>query len=194
MPLFIYLFYSWFCFVWGVLFACAEGIRRDELSIGLIRVIRWCFSLFELPTTVRMLPRQYLFQSWWNFRSHQTQLSIPASLCTESMVLHNIFQDFPHTHTVLLQQGIEQHAPCVPLKAGIGKRVLSSELRSTISQSCRWLCAGPWDQRPAGAQRELQDGSLRLYQFALCMLPSPPSLTFDALLWIILIIQLFQFS
>lgn len=96
MPLFIYLFYSWFYFVWGVL--CAEGIRRDELLIVLIQIIRWCFSLFELPTTVRMLPRQYLFQSWWNFRSHQTQLSIPASLCTESMVLHNIFQDFSPLH------------------------------------------------------------------------------------------------
>lgn len=31
---------------------CVDGIRRDELVMGLIRVIRWCFSLFELPTTL----------------------------------------------------------------------------------------------------------------------------------------------
>lgn len=36
------------------------------------------------------------------------------------MVLHKIFSGFA-PYTVLLQQGREQHAPCVPLKAGIGK-------------------------------------------------------------------------
>lgn len=57
--LFIYFIPVWFLgvffnFVWE--FSCVEGTGRDELFVGLTGVIRQCLSLFELPTTVRMLP------------------------------------------------------------------------------------------------------------------------------------------
>lgn len=151
MPLFIYLFYSWFYFVWGFLCACVEGIRRDELLLGLIRVIRRCLNYQPLWGC-------YLGNIY--FKAGETSEATKCNWVSQLPSVLNqwcctiFFRISPHTHTVLLQQGIKQHAPCMPLKAGIGKNVLSSELRSTIiSQYCRWLCAGPWDRGPAGTQK-----------------------------------------
>lgn len=121
--------------------------------MGLIRVIRWCFSLFELPTT---LWGCYLGNIC--FKAGETSEATKCSWVSQLPSVLNqwcctIFFRISAPYTVLLQQGMEQHAPCVLLKTGRGKRVLSSELKSTIiSQSCRWLSAGLRDWRPVGAQ------------------------------------------
>lgn len=99
--LFIYFIPVWvFCFVLFGGFVCVCGRDQERwIGNGFNKSNKMVFQpLWTTNHTVRMLPRQYLFQSWWNFRSHQMQLSIPASLCTESMVLHNIFQDFRPLH------------------------------------------------------------------------------------------------